>query len=186
MNCLPLNIHFEFDNLFNENKFATKSWFPSCSHFSSFSSLSHTTSHSDSSPPMPTEWIISTLPQRTHYTQLLLAICIPISLYRYSLDPMLPLVFYFIHKFCLSTRIYLILSYFQHAKMGFGFLNMMNGTTLSFSLRLHLFSKLEVCKISLLCFSEWKQLRCSISIITQISFNISSIFHNLSFSSDFN
>lgn len=33
-----------------------------------------------SSPPMPTEWIISTLPQRTHYTQLLLTVCIPISI----------------------------------------------------------------------------------------------------------
>ena len=68
-------IHFKFDNLFNENKFAAKNWFlsiltPSSFHFQLLSFSSN-----------PTKWIISTLPQRTHYTQLL---CISISLCRYS------------------------------------------------------------------------------------------------------
>lgn len=124
MNCLPLNIHFEFDNLFNENKFATKR--------ADFL-LVPISLHLALEPP--TEWIISTLPQRTHYTQLLLTVCIPISID--IPDLVFPLVSSHTHLSLHSSISRLHLR------------NMMNGTTLSFSLRLHLFWKLRV-----LC-SDW-------------------------------
>jgi hypothetical protein len=71
-------------------------------------------------PPMPTEWIISTLPQWTHYTQLLLAIHVFRYLYRFSRSYAPSCVLLHTQILSLSSHTPHPLSFFSqlHARLG--------------------------------------------------------------------